>query len=91
LPAAQVKANQFKGERFDEVVSVEVVKMNAVLGDAAELVAWYTVKDKTKKILAHQKFESTTRIGKTYDDLALGYSKLFEALSQQIAQVLIKK
>ena len=50
LPAAQIKMNQFKGEGFDWIVSVEVIEMNAVLGDKAELVAWYTIKNKSTKI-----------------------------------------
>ncbi|MBP5429591.1 MAG: membrane integrity-associated transporter subunit PqiC [Elusimicrobiaceae bacterium] len=92
LPAAQIKMNQFQGEGFDRVVSVEVIEMNAILGDKAELVAWYTVKNNsTKKILTRQKFESTMEIGKTYDDLAQGYSTLLAQLSQEIASVLIKK
>ncbi len=91
LPAAQIKMNQLKGDGFDWIVSVEVSEMNAVLGDKAELVAWYTIKNKSTKMLARQKFANTVEIGKTYDDLAQGYSQLLAQLSQEIAGVLIKK
>ncbi|WP_428048873.1 PqiC family protein [Candidatus Avelusimicrobium caledoniensis] len=91
LPSAQVKMNQLKGERFDRTVSVEIVKLNAVLGDKAELVAWYTVKDNTGKVVTHQKFTGIVLIEKTYDDLAKGYGELLANLSRDIAAVLIKK
>ena len=90
LPAAQIKMNQFKGENFDRVVSVEVIKMDAVLGEKVELVAWYTIKDNSKKILTQQKFADTVSIGTTYEDVANGYSQLLGKLSQGIATALIK-
>ncbi len=91
LPAAQIKINQFKGEGFDRTVVVEVVKINAVLDEKAELAAWYTIKDKSGKTLSHHKFTGTVQIGKTYDDLVKGYGQLLAQLSQQIASVLIQK
>ena len=91
LPAARIKINQFNNEDFDSVVSVEIVKLNAVLGEKAELVAWYTVKGHTSKKPAHYKFQSAVQIGTTYDDLVKGYEKLLEQLSQDIAGALIKK
>lgn len=91
LPAAKIKMNQSKGEDFDYTVSVEIVKINAVLGDKAELIAWYIIKDKQGKVVAQQKFTGIVNIGKTYDDLALGYSQLLDQLSKEIAGVLIKK
>ena len=90
LPAAKIKMNQSKGEDFDYTVSVEIVKINAVLGDKAEIVAWFTVKDKKGKTITNQKFVKTVKIGKTYDDLALGYSQLLSDLSREIANNLIK-
>ena len=91
LPAAQVKMNQFKGEGFDRTVSVEISKINAVLGDKAELVAWYTIKDKGGNVLTHQKFTDIVLLGQTYNDLAQGYSQLLAHLSQEIAKSLLKK
>ena len=91
LPAAQVKTSQSKGELFDRIVSVEISKINAVLGDKAELAGWYTIKDNSKKILTQQKFAYTVQIGKTYEDVAHGYSRLLDELSQEIATALIKK
>ena len=91
LPAAQIKVNHIKGEKFDKTVSVEVINLNAVLGRKAELTAWYTVKDNSGKTLVHQKFAHTVSIGKTYDDLAQGYNHLLAQLSREIADVLIKK
>lgn len=89
LPSAQIKTNQFKREG-DWIVSVEIIKMNAILGDKAELAAWYTIKNNSKKILTQQKFTGTVQIGKTYDDLSQGYNKLIAQLSQEIANTLIK-
>lgn len=91
LPGAKIKINQAKGEGFDYTVSVEVVTMDAVLEDKAELVAWYTVKDKKGNNLIQQKFANTAEIGKTYDDVAIGYSQLLAELSQEIANFLTKK
>ena len=89
LPSAQVKLNKSNGEQFDRIISVEVVHMVATLGDRAELVAWYTLKDNAKKTLVQQKFEASIQIGKTYDDLAKGYNQLLADLSQEIAGKLL--
>lgn len=91
LPAARVKTNQSKAEIFDRIVAVEINKMDTVLGDKAELVGWYTIKDHSKKTLTQQKFSYTVQIGKTYEDVAQGYSRLLDELSQEIATALIKK
>lgn len=90
LPNAQIKMNLFKGDDFDKTVTVEIIKMNAVLGENAELTAWCIVKDKAGKIQTRQKFEDTLLIGKTYDDLAQGYSQLLAQMSQEIARLLIQ-
>lgn len=90
LPAAQIKMVSY-GEDFERTVSVDIVKIDAVLDEKVALVAWYTIKDKSKKILAQQKFSKMITIGKTYDDLAIGLSKLLNELSQEIATDLIKK
>ena len=89
LPASQVKHTRSNGDKFDRFVSVEVVRMTAILGDHVELIAWYTIKDDAKKTLVEQKFASTTQIGKTYDDLAQGYNQLLAELSQAIAENLV--
>lgn len=91
LPAAQVKASQSKGEEFDRTVFVEVSRLDAVLGEKAEIVAWYTIKSDPKKVIAREKFIGTVQIGKTYDDVALGYSQLLAGLSREIAATLVKK
>ena len=46
LPSAQIKMNQYGLEQFDRVISVEIVKMNAVLGEKITSEAWYTIKNK---------------------------------------------
>lgn len=91
LPAAQVKMTPSHGEEFERVISVEIVKMDAVLGEKAELVAWYTIKNNSKKVLTQQKFANSVVIGKTYDDLVNGYNQLLDKLSQEIAAALIEK
>ena len=89
LPKAQIKMNLFKGGDFDKTVTVEIIKMNAVLGEKVELFAWCVIKDKSGKI-TRQKFEDTIPIGKTYDDLAQGASQLLAQMSQEIARLLIQ-
>ena len=74
LPSAKIKMSNLKGESFDKTVSVEIVNLSAVLEDKAEIIAWYIIKDKQGKILVNQKFAGTVEIGKTYDDVAQGYS-----------------
>lgn len=91
LPSSQIKVNQLKGEKFDRIVSVEVIEINAVLGEKAELVAWYTIKTNSKKLITQQKFTCTVAMGKTYEDLANGYSQLWAELSREIATALIQK
>ncbi len=91
LPSAQIKMNQYGLEQFDRVVSVEVIKMNAIFGEKAILDAFYTIKNKTGQLLARQKFTDTVQIGNSYDDLALGYSQLLGKLSGAIANKLIEK
>ena len=91
LPSAQIKMNQYGLEQFDRVISVEVVNMNAILGEKITLDAWYTIKNKSGQILIRNKFIDSVQIGKSYDDLANGYSKLLNRLTQNIAHTLIKK
>ena len=90
LPKAQIKASQSKGEEFDKIIFVEISKLDAVMGENAEITAWYMVKNSSKQVTARQKFTSTVQIGKTYDDVAKGYSELLGQLSQQIAASLLK-
>ena len=89
LPAAQVKLNKSNAEPFDRVISVEVVRLDAVLGQQAQLVAWYTVKNTDRKTLLQQKFSATVQIGKTYEDLVKGYNELLAQLSTEIAGKLV--
>ena len=91
LPSAQIKMDSFGLEKFDKVVSVEIVKMNAIFGEKATLEVWYTIKNKNGKLLTHQKFIDSVKIGNNYDDLAVGYSHLLGGLSQDIARNLIEK
>lgn len=91
LPSAQIKETRVKGGAFDQTVTVEIIKINAVLGQQAELAAWCTVKDKLGKIQIRRKFKHTVQVGKTYDALVQAYSQLLADLSQDIATVLIEK
>ena len=90
LPTAQIKMRQAVAEKFNMIVTVEVIKMNAVLGEQVELDAWYIIKDKSDRILCRQKFTGAVKIGKSYNDLAAGFSLLLNRLSQEIARSLIK-
>ena len=89
LPNAQIKARSYGVENFDKTLSIEVVRMDAVLGEKAVLDAWFVIQDAEGKTLARQKFLAEHPIGKTYDDLADGYSQLWSKFSQKIAQAII--
>jgi len=91
LPSAQIQENRFKKRTDGRVVTVEIAEMNAVLGQKAELIAWYTIQDGEGKVQTYQKFTNSVSIGKTYDELAQGYSQLLMKLSQEIAASLIAK
>lgn len=91
LPSAKITENRFKRGATDWIVAVELVEMNAVLGQKAEFTAWYTIKDGTGKVKTYQKFTDSVVIGKTYDALAQGYSQLLMKLSQAIAASLVAK
>ncbi len=88
LPGAQVQENRVKESSFETVVVVEIIQMNAVLGEQVGVSAWYTIQDRNGKIQTREKFEGSLQIGKTYDDLAKGFSQLLANLSQDIASKL---
>ncbi len=90
LPAAKIKINQFRGEGFEKTVFVEITDLTSVLGKQAQMTAWYTLKNKTGKTIIQQKFTGSVQIGKTYDDVAQGYSQLLAQLSQMIANTLLQ-
>lgn len=85
LPNAQIKMRQSVSEKFEKLVSVEVVKMDAILGKKATLEAWFVIKDENGKLLTRQKFAGSVEIGKKYDELVSGYSNLWSQLAQNIA------
>ena len=89
LPNAQIKARSYGVEDFDKTLSVEVVRMDAVLGERVVLDAWFSIQDADGKTLTRQKFSATQAIGKTYDDLADGYSQLWSQFSQKIAKAIV--
>ena len=91
LPKSEAKIRTIGGEKFDRRVWVQVIQMDGILGNQAELTAWYTIKNKDGKTIIRQKFSDKIEIAKTYDDLVIGYSKLWEKLSQDIAEHLIQK
>ena len=91
LPSAQIKIRQAIAEKFDKTVTVEIIKINAVLGKQVELDAWYIIKNNSGKTLVRQKFTDIVEIGKSYNDLAVGFSQLLNKLSQNISLNLIKK
>lgn len=91
LPSAQVKMSQSKGEGFDWLITVEVSKIDVVLGDKAEMVAWYTIKDHAKKLHTQQKFAHSVAVGPSYADIPNAYSQLLAELAREIATSLTKK
>jgi uncharacterized lipoprotein YmbA len=91
LPKSDAKIRTLGSEKFDRRVWVQVVQMDGVLGQQAKLSAWFTIKNTKGKTIVHQKFTDKIEIGKTYDDLVVGYSKLWSKLSQDIAKQLIQK
>ena len=90
LPSAQIKMRQVVDEKFDVTINVEIIKLNAILGKQVELDAWYIIKNSADKTLVRQKFTETAEIGKSYNDLAMGFSQLLNNLSREISQKLVK-
>ena len=90
LPSAQIKVNPFGTEKFDFVVSTEVIKMDAALGGNVQLDAWYSIKNGSGKLLDRRKFQKSIDIKNSYDDMAKGYSRLLALLAQDIAMALVK-
>ena len=91
LPAAQMKQVQLTRGSFAWILTVEIAKIEAVLGQQVELTAYCTVKDNWGKEKSYQRFEYTVPVGKTYDDLVSAYNRLLADLSRDVATVLIKQ
>lgn len=91
LPKSDAKIRTLGSEKFDRRVWVQVIQMDGVLGQQAELSVWFTIKNTKGKTIVRQKFADKIKIGKTYDDLVVGYSKLWSKLSEDIAKQLIQK
>lgn len=91
LPNAQINTRLFGTEVFERTISVEVIKMDGILGDKATLETWYSIKNKQGTLILRRKFARTISIGKSYDDLVGGYALLWQALSKEIANDLIER
>ena len=89
LPKEQIKVKTFTTEKFDYTLSLEVVKMDTILGDKASLEVWWQIQNKDKKTVLKDKFSKTKSVGKSYEDLAITQSDLFGQLAEQIARKLI--
>ena len=89
LPRAQIQAQQFGTQKFDIRISIEVIKMDGILGDKANLQAWYTITKQDGQVLLRKKFLQNLSVGKTYDDLVQGYSILWHNLSYEMAKSLL--
>ena len=88
LPKGQIKVKNFTTEKFDFTLSLEVVKMDTILGNSATLEVWWQIQNKDKKTVLKDKFSKTVPVGKGYEDLAITQSDLFGQLAKQIAQKL---
>ena len=88
LPKGQIKVKNFTTEKFDFTLSLEVVKMDTILGNSATLEVWWQIQNKDKKTVLKDKFSKTVPVGKDYEDLAITQSDLFGQLAKQIAQKL---
>ncbi len=88
LPKEQIKVKTFTTEKFDYTLSLEVVKMDTILGDKASLEVWWQIQNTNKKTVLKGKFSKTEPVGKGYEDLAIAQSNLFGQMAEQIAQKL---
>ena len=85
LPNSIIKTRSIGQENFDYILSVEIIDMNTVLGETTALNAWWTLYDKDEKMIFRHQTTETTKVGKTYQNLATAQSHLLGKLSNQIA------
>lgn len=85
LPQTPVKSRTQAEEVFPYTLTLDIVKLDAILGQTATLDAWALIQDSAGKTVRRQRITETVAVGKTYDSVAGAYSILLGRLARQIA------
>ena len=89
LPKSVVKYKTLSSENFTYTITLEINKMDAVLGRKLELDVWWTVY-KNGRVAVRDRTRLSSPLGDTYEDLAGRQSALINELAGQIAARLAK-
>ena len=90
LPNSTIKTRSIGQENFDYIISVDIIRMDTVLNETAELNAWWMIYDKDEKLIYRQQTSETINVGTTYQDMTAAQSILLGKLSEQIALKIAK-
>ncbi len=91
LPNAEVRQRNFSRNTFTYILSVDVVQLEAFLGDKVSLLAWATIQDASGHVISRIKIQESVAIGPSYTDMARGQSILIGRMAEKIAGSLIKE
>lgn len=89
LPQSTVKYKMLASEDFTYNISVEVNKIDAVLGEKLELDVWWTIY-KQGQMIYRKRSDKTSPLTNSYEDLAKQLSLLINDLAKEIAVNLAK-
>ena len=89
LPKSVVKYKTLSSENFTYTITLEINKIDAVLGRKLELDVWWTVY-KNGRVAVRDRTRLSSPLGDTYEDLAGRQSALINELAGQIAARLAK-
>ena len=90
LPQTPIKNRTQAEEVFPYTLTLDIVKLDAVLGQTATLDAWGIIQDQTGRTVHHQRITETVAVGQTYDSVAGAYSILMGRMARQIATTYLK-
>lgn len=90
LPQTPIKSRTQAEEVFPYTLTLDIVKLDAVLGQTATLDAWGIIQDQTGRTVHRQRITETVAVGQTYDSVAGAYSILMGRMARQIAATYLK-
>ncbi len=90
LPNAQVKMKTQGREDFSYVLSVDIVKMDTLLGNQASLEAWFLIQNHAGQVIYRQKVSESMPVSSSFDDLAKAQSELLGRLADRIARQIVR-
>lgn len=90
LPNVEVKQRVFTRDAFTYTLSVDIIQLEATLGDKVSLFAWTTIQNAKGEVVARTKIQESVNIGTSYADMARGQSTLIGRMATQTAEQLLK-